>query len=711
MMTHVGRLGPAPLCLLAISSLLFAGHALGQAVEVASVSGAVTDQTGAPVAGAAVAITEIDKQVTHPTVADPTGHYVFNDLPVGPYRLDVKAPGFKEYVQTGIELQVGANATANVTMELGNVSQTVEVHANASMIETRESTVAQVINQKEVNDLPLNGRYVTQLVLLSGAAITVSPSGGDLTGSKNFYSSTTISVAGGQANGTNYLLDGGYNVDTFTNVNMPFPFPDALQEFSVETSSLPAQYGEHPGGVMNAVTQSGTNRFHGDLFDYLRNGDFNARGYFASARDTLKRNQYGGTLGGRIIRDKLFFFGGFQGTPTRTNPPSTISYVPTAAVLAGDFSAIDGSSCTSTHKSKQLKNPFTGAPFPNDQIPTSMFDPAALKLLQYLPTPTNPCGQVTYGIPANNNEYETIGRVDWIVNSKHSFFARYFIDNYTLPASFQASNALVTTNTGNAERAQSITLGDTYSFSGTTLNSAHATFLRRRDNRGPAPTGISPATLGSNVFSQDPDFLELSVSNYFSTYCGTCNHAYFNTNTWSYTDDLTLIRGRHQFMIGAAVIRTQMNSDNNYDLDGNYGFTQSLSGDNLADFMMGDLSTYSQSRVQATANRQTDPGVYAQDTWRVKDNLTLTAGVRWEPMLFPQDVYGRGSSFNLSNFLNNVHSGVYPAAPAGMLYYGDAGYSQGLRPRQMVELRAALGTRVCAEERPRHVPSRRSRPL
>ena len=173
---------------------------------------------------------------------------------------------------------------------------------------------------------------------------------------------------------------------------------------------------------------------------------------------------------------------------------------------AGDFSTIDGSSCESNHKFKQLKNPFTGAPFANDQIPVSMFDPAAVKLLQYLPAATNGCGQVTYGIPANTNENETIGRVDWVINSKHSFFGRYFIDNYNLAASFSPANALVTTNPGNSERAQTITLGDTYTFSPTTLNSARATFERRRDNRGPAATGISPSNIGSNVFSQDPDF-------------------------------------------------------------------------------------------------------------------------------------------------------------------------------------------------------------
>src|SRR5437762_13027317 len=193
------------------------------------------------------------------------------------------------------------------------------------MIQAENASVSNVVESQRISELPLNGRYVTQLVLISGASM--SAPGGDEVGSKNFYSSVTISVAGGQANGTNYLLDGGDNNDTFSNVNLPFPFPDALQEFSVETSSLPARNGLHPGGVVNVVTKSGTNQMHGDLFEFLRNGNVNARNFFGVAHDSLKRNQFGGTLGNKIIRDRLFAFGGFQLTRNRQNPPQTISFV------------------------------------------------------------------------------------------------------------------------------------------------------------------------------------------------------------------------------------------------------------------------------------------------------------------------------------------------------------------------------------------------
>src|SRR5260370_8814214 len=211
-----------------------------------------------------------------------------------------------------------------------------------------------------------------------------------------------MSVAGGQGNATNYLLDGGNNTQTFTNLNLPCPFPDALQEFSVETSSLPARNGSHPGGLVNVVTKSGTNDLHGDLFDYLRNGDLKARNFFDAARDSLKRNQFGGTVGDKIIRDKLFFFAGYQGTRTHTQPPQAISYVPTPLSLAGDFSTLASAGCQSTNKGKTLTDPTAGSPFPGNQIPASRSHRAALNEIGHPPAPQTPSGKLTYCIPHAN---------------------------------------------------------------------------------------------------------------------------------------------------------------------------------------------------------------------------------------------------------------------------------------------------------------------
>ncbi len=379
-----------------------------QAVAVAQVSGTVTDASGSAIPNAQVRMTETDKQTVHSTTTDATGTYVLPNLPVGPYKLEAQASGFKNYVQTGIVLQVGSSISVNIAMQVGGVSESVEVTAGTQMVETRESGVAQVIDEKRINDLPLNGRQATQLVLLSGASYQ-PPGGNSMVGSKNYNSSTTISVAGGQFNGTAYLLDGGDNTDTMTNVNLPFPFPDALQEFSVETSALSARFGTHPGATVNVVTKSGSNQIHGDLFEYLRNGNVNARPFFGTTHDSLKRNIFGATLGGKIIANKLFFFGGWQSTRNRSQPPTVISNVPTAAVLTGDFSGITAANCQSSGNAITLKDPSTGNPYPGNKIPAAQLNQAALKLAtNYVPISNDPCGKITYGIPQTGDEDQSV---------------------------------------------------------------------------------------------------------------------------------------------------------------------------------------------------------------------------------------------------------------------------------------------------------------
>jgi hypothetical protein len=219
------------------------------------------------------------------------GHYIIPNLPVGPYLLQAGAVGFNNYRQSGIVLRVGDDLQVNVALRLGELSEQVQVSADASMVQTEDTSLSEVIDQRRIVDLPLNGRQPTQLILLSGAAATAPA--GDMATSKNYPSSVTISVAGGQANGINYLLDGGDNNDAFSNVNLPFPFPDALQEFSVQTTGLSARYGLHPGAVVNIVTKSGSDRIQGDLFEFLRNRDLNARNFSAAAHDTLRGHQFG----------------------------------------------------------------------------------------------------------------------------------------------------------------------------------------------------------------------------------------------------------------------------------------------------------------------------------------------------------------------------------------------------------------------------------
>ena len=671
-MTRESRSTFSGLLLLSISILCWLAlpsSARAQAVAIAQVSGNVTDPTGGAIANAQVRMIETEKQAVHSTVTDAQGQYVLPGLPVGPYRLEVTVSGFKDYAQTGIVLQVNNNVQINVPMQVGSLAEKVEVNATASMVETKENSISSVVDQRGINDLPLNGRQATQLIMSLGAA-----SYGDAgdTGSKTFYSSTRISVAGGQGNGTAYLLDGGDNTDAMSNVNLPFPFPDALQEFSVETSAVSSRFGIHPGATVNVVTKSGSNAFHGDLFEYLRNGDLNARNFFALKRDSLKRNQYGGTAGGRVIRDKLFFFGGFQGTINRSNPPSTSTRIPTAAMLNGDFSAVASAACGG----KPMTNPFAGgAPFPGNQVPVNLLNDVAKKTAtQYLPIASaDQCGNVTYGIPITGDENQYIGRVDWLQNSKHTIFGRYFVDTFKNPATYDGKNVLTTTQAGNLEMAQSLTVGDNYVFGPGTLNSFHATFNRRRDDRGPTSIPINPTLLGVNMYSAVPNFLLFSVTGGFSTFCGTCAPGHFNVNAFQVADDVDVIRGRHQMAFGFNLVRVQNNTISGFQENGNFTFNGSRTGVPLADFMLGVPNDFTQTNATPDDLRSWIMSVYAQDTWKLSSRLTLNYGVRWEPTFADPDKYGRGTSFSLAGFNAGQHSIVYPNAPAGLFFKGDPG--------------------------------------
>jgi hypothetical protein len=657
---------------LSILFLLWPAAAGAQTVAVAGVSGTVTDPSGSAIAGATVSMTETDKQLVRAVQTDATGHYALLELPVGPYRLEVKVNGFKDYVESGLELQVDNNIQINVSMQVGSVSERVEVQANASLVETRENSVSAMVDQQRINDLPLDGRQATQLILTLGAA-SYGDSGD--TGSKTFWSSTRISVAGGQGNGTAYLLDGGDNTDAMSNVNMPFPFPDALEEFSVDTSAVSSRFGTHPGATVNAVTKSGSNQFHGDAFEYIRNGDMDARNFFAPVHDSLKRNQFGGTAGGKIVSDKLFFFGGYQGTRNRSNPPQSIAYIPTAAALDGDFSTLAGAGCQSSGKALTLKDPSTGAPFPDNQIPQSLLNPVALTIAsKYLPVSSaTSCGKVTYGIPVTGDEDQAIGRVDWVENAKHTLYGRYLFDDYSNPPTFNGTNLLTTTAPGNFERAQSATIGDTYTFGPATLNSFHISFNRVRDDRGPTDIPINPTMLGSDMYSAVPNFLLLTISNAFSTFCGTCAPGHFDVNSYQAADDVDLVRGRHQMAFGFNLIRIQNNTISGFDENGTFTFNGSFTGSPLADFMIGNVSDFQQTNPTADDLRQWVMSFYAQDSFRISPRFTLNFGLRWEPTFADPDKYGRGTSFSEAAFLADQFSTVHPTAPAGLFFKGDPG--------------------------------------
>lgn len=662
-----------------------------QAVSIASVTGTVSDTSGAVVPGAKITIKAVETGILHNTESNAAGIYSFPSLPIGAYTLEAVAQGFQTYQQSGILLQVNSAAKINVVMRLGAVSEKVEVQADVNMVQTEQNMVSQVMDQQRIINLPLNGRDPTQLITISGAA--VDHSDGTNTGNKSFYSSHSIAIAGSAGDTTNYLLDGGDNNDSFTNVNMPFPFPDALAEFSVETSVLPARNGLHPGGLVNAVTKSGSNQWHGSLFEFVRNGAVNAVNYFATEQDSLKRNQFGGTFGGRIIPNRLFFFGGVQETIVRQNPSGSSAYVPTAAALNGDFSALDGAGCQANGVARKIVDPKTGAPLPNDYINPARFDPASLALVKYLPTTSDPCGRVSYGVPVIFNARQYVTREDWTINTKHSLYGRYLQDNYSQPAPYSPTNILYSTTLGVLQKAQTFVLGETYTISPSTLNSFHFTFGRKAVARFPNSKGIDPADLGVQNIWTPPlatDNLQVAVRNGgFNT--GGSGFSKWGVNSFQEADDVDLVRGKHQIAFGAEVIRTQDNQNDEYNDSGTFDFNGQYSHDPLLDFLTGTMDNFTQTLQQDFSYRQTLFAIYAQDTIKLTPRLVANIGLRWEPTLPPHDYFNRGSVFSLAAFKAGQVSTVFPNAPPGQFFYGDPGVHPSFTSDHWVNLSPRLG--------------------
>ena len=652
-------------CLFA-ASLVASGALWAQGT--AQISGTVTDASGAAVPAAEIKATQTDTSAVRTVSTGSDGTYSLATLPLGPYKLEVSKAGFATYNQTGIVLQVNASPTIDVTLRVGNASETIQVEANAAQIETEKTSVGAVIENQRIVELPLNGRNPVELIALTGASV---PAGG--IGTASMPGGLNISIGGGLPSGVGYYLDGAIYNNPFDAVNLPFPFPDALQEFSVETSSISAQTGNHAAGAVSAVVRSGTNQFHGDVFEFLRNGDLNARNAFATKRDTLKRNQYGGTVGGPILRNKLFFFLGYQGTKTRSDPADRTGFVPTAAMLAGDFSQC------STFPANII-DPSTGAPFPGKQIPTSRFSPQSQKIAALLPKAQGPCGNTPFGPVQKINEQQGVARGDYQVSQKQSIFARYMATTYFLPPAYGFSKNLLDTGTGGLDDiAHAATIGDTYLFTPTTVNEFRLSMnrvsvLRFNDDY------FSGCDLGVIMNCYVPHQTVVTVTGGPSIGVGTAIQAQFVPTYYALSDDVHLVRGSHQISMGYSTFKYQHSQKANVFSAASFTFGGLAAGLNsgtglgMADFLLGRLFNITQGTPNTTFANKWYQSLYVQDVWKVNRRLTVNYGVRWEPFL-PEGI-NNGAIFNFSiaNLVAGVHSTVFKNAPAGLLYAGDPGF-------------------------------------
>jgi len=625
----------------------------------ARLSGIVSDPSGAVVAGAAIKVQDVGTGYSQTANSTSAGQYLFPSLPVGTYQITVSMAGYNRYVQKGIVLSVNQAASQDVQLQVGMVEQQVVVNANSSLVTTDSATVGQLIDEKEIEELPLNGRYVQELVFLAPGTtnVTANYCAANCEGGV-FPSEQYAKVNGGGANGVNYLLDGVDANDTYINANVPFPNPDALQEFNLITGNMSASFGNAIGGVVNVVTKSGTDEIHGDVFEFLENNALDASNYFSGGVvNPLKQNQFGGSIGGPIIKNRLFYFGSYQGTRFRTAQNGQIASVPDAAERTGDFSDL--------LPGTQLINPNTGANYNNNQIPVS---PVATYILNHIPLPNGPNDQLIFnGGPDAQNTDEYLAKVDFNFG-KHHLSGHYFQMNYTDPVFIPPSTNLLELR-GDAEHLvlKNISIVDIYTISHTFLLSSYFGYNSENGTTfSSAP--FSMADAGSNI-AVPPNLgggnsavLNLTVGG--DIFLPGTPYGLWNRGDQSLREIATWMKGKHEVQFGGEILRVRLPMGNQYQESGVFDF-EDLTGSPLADFETGIVSSFTQGGglyLNFTGYRES---LFVQDNWKATSRLLLSAGLRWDPFFPYTDSDGR-----VACFVPGAQSQRFPNAPVGMLFGG-----------------------------------------
>ena len=650
--TRLRPLGIALATLLVLTAPTVHGQAFG------TISGQVTDPSGAAIPNAKVTAIETGTSVARPVTTDASGHYVIPNLRPTQYTIRVEVSGFQKSEQE-LTLLANQSATLDFRLHVGSTQQTVTVTGAAPLVNTTNNTLGGVIGSERMTDLPLNGRNAVQSMNLIPGVSGASPA--LVTSQSKPPGSTTVNVNGSRDNQTNYSLDGANFLDQYYNVNVPFPFPDSLQEFSVQTDNYSARYGENAGGVVNVVSKSGTNQFHGDLFEFVRNPIFDARPYFASIRDQLKLNQFGGTVGGPIWRNHTFFFFGYQ-RETYRDVTTANAFVPTTAELNGDFSAI----------STPIINPATGAAYPGNQIPTTSFDPASVTLAtKYLPQ-VGGNGQVHYSKPTSQNIDQYIVRVDEHISSKDTLLGRYFGYHIVLQPQNPPGN-LLGYNAGYDQPFKNVMLQETHTFRANLLNQASFTFSDVPTNKTFTSNSPSVATFGVKGLwlPTSPWIQNIAINGSFSINGGAKGP--FNNRDYGVQDNLSWVLGRNDINLGVDFTRSAVELGDQFEAQGAFTFTSDVTNNQIASFLLGYLHQFRQGYGEYKNNRDNFWGFYANDDFHASRKLTLNFGLRYEPYFPWREIDGRVEQFSIAKFQAGVESQRYPNAPPGLLFPGDSG--------------------------------------
>jgi hypothetical protein len=662
----------------------------------ASLRGTVSDQSGGVVAAAKVTLTNTRTGIARATTTANDGSYLFDLVEVGKYSLTVDKSGFETFIQDGIVLELNQNGRVDVALKIGKETQTVEVTANVAQVDTTSAVLGKVENQRMINDLPLLDRDTLQLGLLQAGVFAPDPDDG---------SGNPFSVSGQRSESLTFLLDGGNNTDFLGNNIVVSPNPDAVEEFKILTNNYDAQYGRTSGGIVNQITKSGTNAFHGDLFEFNRNNFFNARDYFLpdnQDKQTFKRNQFGGTVGGPLKKDKLFFFLAYQATRSRVGQTSPQLTVLTPAQRTGDFSSLltgtpadfcpagNQSPADPTFDSGQLFNP-TGATYTctnggptipittytNNQVPVN---PVIANYIQkYLPLPNVGTNGFISSPTAALDDDQGIAHIDYNLSKNDAISFVYLIDDTRQAYPFQIINGASTGGDVPIGSGFSTNFRDqigaftwTHTFSPGMLNEFRFAANRTATLQASPTDKTTPAQLGfTNVNPDDPNGAAPPIifTNGFNLGPSPQGPTTLHDATFEWADNYTWTRDRHEIRFGADISRIRQNFHFDFFNNGSYDFTfGDFTGDELADFVGGFWDNYFQFSRATYGIRTGAIGLYVQDTWKVSKHLTLNYGLRWDYFTPQSDVQN-----NILGFFPGQQSTVFPGAPPDILYPGDPG--------------------------------------
>ena len=660
-------------CLFLLIILMLTASASAQ-TTTGSIYGTVVDATGGLIPAAPVKVTNVQTGETHTSRSDASGAYLFPVLDPGDYSVTVQFAGFQSQTQTGIRLDTNQNVHVNFSLHAGDVSQTVNVEAGTTQVDTRESQLGQTIDQKRIEDLPLNGRSATSLVLLVPG---VTGYNADISiGSKTaatFYVNGLPPQPSSSLN--SQYLDGAYDNAPDTNGFNIYPNPDALQEFRVLTSNFDAEFGRSPGAVVNAITRSGTNQFHGTAYDYLRNTALNAKDYFATSVTPLHQNQFGGDVGGPMLRNKAFFFGSYQGAIIHSPVVVTSSSLttPTAQEAIGNFSGQPTSQWP-----KMTNGQYYSCNGVMGVICPGLLDSVAQNVLKFVPLATSVAGHpAQQNSNGNTNSNQELARVDYQLTEKHKLSGMFFVSRGTInsPNITSAVNNQIFGYSGavNYGGQYNTVVSDTWLISSTKLNSIrlfytlnHSKVVNQFGSQHELASLGSQAAEGGPI-SGPPQF---NISGYWNM-GGTGTPADSPGLSLGASDTFNWTLNKHDLKMGGSFLWNRFENKGVGNAMGVFTFTGSVTGNALADFLLGNANTFTQSSGNITKGDNADPSLFIQDNYRVTHRLTLNLGLRWEAFL-------PWSHQNEGTFVPNQQSTVFPTAPLGLLSEGDKGVTNGL---------------------------------